>query len=158
MDVPVSRVFAGIFSLKLLHYVKVQCDCAVSVGVATDPVSSCVGFLKHVFRYELIHEQIRRALKSVPHSVVHYEDLVRDPKSALQSILQPLGLDFDPHQLDWAEAEKHEVAGNHMRFDARSELVLDESWRQGLSPLKQRAIEFGTLLSRQTLPKTGAVR
>ena len=116
------------------------------------------GFLKHIFRYELIHEQIRRALKSVPHSVVHYEDLVRDPKSALQSILQPLGLDFDPRQLDWAEAEKHEVAGNHMRFDARSELVLDESWRQSLSPLKQRAIELGTLLSRQTLPKTGAVR
>ena len=116
------------------------------------------GFLKHIFRYELIHEQIRRALKSVPHSVVHYEDLVRDPKGTLQSILQPLGLDFDPRQLDWAEAEKHEVAGNHMRFDARSELVLDESWRQSLSPLKQRAIEFGTLLSRQTLPKTGAVR
>ena len=60
------------------------------------------GFLKHIFRYELIHEQIRRALKSVPHGVVHYEDLVRDPKAALQSILQPLGLDFDPRQLDWA--------------------------------------------------------
>ena len=59
---------------------------------------------------------------------------------------------------DWAGAEKHEVAGNHMRFEARSELVLDESWRQSLSPLKQRAIELGTLLSRQTQPKTGAVR
>jgi len=116
------------------------------------------GFLKHIFRYELIHEQIRRSLRSVPHSVVHYEDLVRDPKSALESILQPLGLDFDPRQLDWAAAEKHEVAGNHMRFDASSDLVLDESWRRSLSPLKQRAIEFGTLLSRQTLPKTGAVR
>jgi hypothetical protein len=116
------------------------------------------GFLKHIFRYELIHEQIRRALKSVPHSVVHYEDLVRDPKAALQSILQPLGLDFDPRQLAWAEAEKHEVAGNHMRFDEESELVLDESWRTSLSPLRQRAIDFGTLLSSQTLPKTGAVR
>ena len=94
----------------------------------------------------------------MPHGVVHYQDLVRDPKAALQSILQPLGLDFDPRQLDWAGAEKHEVAGNHMRFEARSELVLDESWRQSLSPLKQRAIELGTLLSRQTLPKTGAVR
>ena len=116
------------------------------------------GFLKHIFRYELVHEQLRRILKSVPHSVVHYEDLVRDPKGALQSILQPLGLDFDPRQLDWAEAEKHEVAGNHMRFDATSDLVLDESWRQSLSPLKQRTIDLGTLLSRQTLPKTGAVR
>jgi Sulfotransferase family len=106
------------------------------------------GFFKHIFRYELIHEQLRRALRSVPHSVVHYEDLVRDPKAALRSILQPLGLDFDPRQLEWAEAEKHEVAGNHMRFNATSELVLDESWRQSLSPLKQRAINLGTLLSR----------
>jgi Sulfotransferase family len=116
------------------------------------------GFLKHIFRYELIHEQIRRALKSVPHSVVHYEDLVRDPAATLRSILQPLGLDFDPRQLAWAEAEKHEVAGNHVRFDARSELVLDEGWRKTLSPLQQRAIDLGTLISRQTLPKTGAVR
>lgn len=116
------------------------------------------GFLKHIFRYELIHEQIRRALKSVPHSVVHYEDLVRDPAGTLASILQPLGLSFDPRQLAWAEAEKHEVAGNHVRFDAKSELVLDEGWRESLSPLRQRAIDIGTLMSRQTLPKTGAVR
>jgi hypothetical protein len=116
------------------------------------------GFLKHIFRYELIHEQIRRVLKSVPHSVVHYEDLVRDPAGTLQSVLQPLGLDFDPRQLAWAEAEKHEVAGNHVRFDAKSDLVLDEGWKESLSPLRQRAIDLGTLLSRQTLPKTGAVR
>ena len=127
-------------------------------GQINSVVRKLGGFLKHIFRYELIHEQIRRALKSVPHSVVHYEDLVRDPRSALQSILHPLGLDFDPRQLQWAEAEKHEVAGNHMRFDATSDLVLDESWRQSLSQLQQRAIELGTLLSRQTLPKTGAVR
>ena len=116
------------------------------------------GFLKHIFRYELIHEQIRRTLKSVPHSVVHYEDLVRDPAGTLQSILQPLGVDFDPRQLAWAEAEKHEIAGNHVRFDAKSELVLDEGWKKSLSPLRQRAIDFGTLISRQTVPKTGAVR
>jgi hypothetical protein len=116
------------------------------------------GFLKHIFRYELIHEQIRRLLKSVPHSIVHYEDLVRDPAGTLASILQPLGLSFDPRQLAWAEAEKHEVAGNHVRFDAKSELVLDEGWKESLSPLRQRAIDIGTLLSRQTLPKTGAVR
>ena len=71
--------------------------------------------------------------------------------------MQPLGLDFDPRQLGWAEAEKHEVAGNHVRFEARSELVLDEGWRKTLSPLQQRAIDLGTLISRQTLPKTGAV-
>src|SRR4029077_16997308 len=37
------------------------------------------------------------------------------------------------------EAEKHEVAGNHVRFDAKSDLVLDEGWKESLSPLRQRA-------------------
>jgi hypothetical protein len=116
------------------------------------------GFLKHIFRYELIHEQLRQALKSVPHSVVRYEDLVRDPEPTLRSILQPLGLDFDPRQLAWTEAPRHEVAGNHIRFGATSKLVLDEAWKQGLSRSQQLAIDMGTVLSRQTVPKTGYVR
>ncbi|MGB6347638.1 MAG: sulfotransferase, partial [Methyloceanibacter sp.] len=113
------------------------------------------GFLKHIFRYELIHAQISRRLRSIPHSVVRYEDLVRDPAATLRSVLEPLGLSFDPRQLAWAEAVKHEVAGNHMRFYASSELVLDETWRRGLTPAQQRAIDVGTLLSRRTLPRTG---
>jgi hypothetical protein len=115
------------------------------------------GFLKHIFRYELVHEQIRRALKSVPHSVVHYEDLVRAPDATLQSVLEPLGLNFDPRQLRWAEAEKHEVAGNNIRFDATSRLVLDEAWKQALSPMQKLAIGMGTFRSSQVLPKTSYV-
>src|SRR6476646_10744178 len=30
------------------------------------------GFIKHMFRYELRQEQMRRLMKSVPHSVVHF--------------------------------------------------------------------------------------
>jgi sulfotransferase family protein len=115
------------------------------------------GFFKHIFRYELIHEQIRRSLRAIPHSVVHYEDLVRDPEVTLRSVLAPLGLCFDPRQLSWAEAEKHEVAGNHIRFDATSKLVLDEAWKQSLSSLQKLAIEVGTLRSRELLPKTSYV-
>jgi hypothetical protein len=115
------------------------------------------GFLKHIFRYELIHEQIRRALRGVPHSVVHYEDLVRYPEATLQSVLAPLGLPFDHTQLAWAEAEKHEVAGNHIRFDATSTLVLDEAWKDSLSRARQFAIEVGTFRSREFLPKTSYV-
>jgi hypothetical protein len=115
------------------------------------------GFLKHIFRYELVHAQIRRALQSVPHSVVHYEDLVRDPETTLRSVLTPLGLDYDPRQLAWAEAEKHEVAGNHIRFEATSKLVLDEAWKEALSPMQKLAIELGTFRSNQLLPKTSYV-
>jgi hypothetical protein len=35
----------------------------------------------------------------------------RDPEPTLRSILQPLGLDFDPRQLASAEAEKQNVVG-----------------------------------------------
>jgi hypothetical protein len=115
------------------------------------------GFFKHIFRYELIHEQIRRALSGIPHSVVHYEDIVRDPEATLQSVLAPLGLSFDHTQLAWAEAEKHEVAGNHIRFDATSTLVLDEAWKDSLSRARQFAIEVGTFRSREFLPKTSYV-
>ena len=52
------------------------------------------GFLKNIVRYEIVQEQIHRKLKSVPHSVVRYEDLVRDPERTLHSILQPLGLEL----------------------------------------------------------------
>jgi Sulfotransferase family len=115
------------------------------------------GLVKHIFRYELVHAQIRRMLAGVPHSVIRYEDLVRDPKTALTSVLAPLGLDFDPRQLAWAEADKHEVAGNHMRFDTLSTLVLDTAWHDGLSPAQKLAIDAGTVLSRRALPDTGFV-
>jgi hypothetical protein len=36
--------------------------------------------------------------------------------------------------------------------------VLDEGWKKSLSPLRQSAIDLGTPISRQTMPKTGAVR
>jgi len=115
------------------------------------------GFLKNIFRYELVHEQIHRKLKSIPHTIVHYEDLVRQPESNLRRILQPLGLDFDARQLSWAAGEKHIVAGNHMRWETTSELVLDDRWRQGLSAVQQRIIDLGTLRSRRLLSQSNYV-
>jgi hypothetical protein len=115
------------------------------------------GFLKNILRYEIVQEQIRRKLKSVPHSVVRYEDLVSDPERTLNSILQPLGLGFDWRQLNWAEADKHIVAGNHMRHETTSSLVLDEKWRERLSTMQQRMIDLGTMRSRGLLPPTGFV-
>jgi Sulfotransferase family len=115
------------------------------------------GFLKNIVRYEIVQEQIHRKLKSVPHSVVRYEDLVRDPERSLNSILQPLGLSFDRRQLSWAEADKHIVAGNHMRYDTTSSLVLDEKWRERLTASQQRIIDLGTTRSRRLLPPTGFI-
>jgi hypothetical protein len=115
------------------------------------------GFLKNILRYEIVQEQIRRRLKTAPHSVVRYEDLVRDPERSLKSILQPLGLSFDRRQLRWAEADKHIVAGNHMRYQTTSSLVLDEKWKDRLSATQQRIVDLGTTRSRRLVPPTGFI-
>ena len=60
-------------------------------------------------------------------------------------------------QLAWAEAEKHLVAGNHLRRQSSSELVLDDKWERGLSAAQKLAIDLGTLRSRRLLARTDHV-
>jgi hypothetical protein len=110
------------------------------------------GLAKSILYYEVVHARVRQMLKSVPHSLVRYEDLVNDPKRTLQSILEPLGLEFDTRQLAWAEQEKHSFAGNHARFQSKSELVLDEAWKYRLTPAQRLLIDLGTVLSRNFSP------
>jgi hypothetical protein len=111
-----------------------------------------LGLIRGILNYEVVHMQIRRLLRSVPHGVVRYEDLVGDPEATLSNVLRPLGLSFHPRQLAWAEQVKHSVAGNHLRMKKSSELVLDETWRHRLSRWQQLAIECGTLTSRSLRP------
>jgi len=106
------------------------------------------GLMKSILYYEVVHAQIRRALKSIPHGIVRYEDLVADQTSTLQNILEPIGLDFHPAQLRWAEQEKHSFAGNHARFRPTSEIVLDQGWRDRLSRSQRFLIKLGTCASR----------
>lgn len=107
-----------------------------------------LGLFKAIVHYEIVNEQICRILKSVPHSVVGYEDLVLQPERTLQSVLEPLGLTFNPRQLAWAEQPKHSVAGNHIRRQQTSELILDEKWKSGLSSVQKLAIDICTMRSR----------
>jgi hypothetical protein len=115
------------------------------------------GFLKHIFRYEYVHDQIHRMLVSVPHCVVHYENLVLQPEQTLNSVLAPLGLEFDSRQLSWAEQVKHTVAGNRMRRQQESQLVLDQKWKHSLTRIQKSMINIGTLRSKRALPKTASV-
>jgi hypothetical protein len=107
------------------------------------------GFFKHIFRYELVHHQIRRQLACIQHAVVPYEDLVLKPETTLDSVLKPLGLRFHPQQLCWAEAIKHNIAGNRVRRKSKSQLVLDEEWKNNLNFFQKWAINFGTAHSRR---------
>ncbi len=104
--------------------------------------------MKSILHYEVVQAQIRRTLKSVSHSTVRYEDMVVDPERTLQGMLEPLGLEFHPRQLAWAEQVKHSFAGNNARWQTKSELILDERWKDCLSPAQRRLIELGTILSR----------
>ena len=94
-----------------------------------------------------------RTLKSVSRSTVRYEDMVVDPGRTLQAMLEPLGLEFHPRQLAWAEQMKHSFAGNHARWQAKSELILDERWKDCFSPVQRRLIDLGTILSRRSSPR-----
>jgi hypothetical protein len=78
------------------------------------------GLLKSILQYEMVHARLRQMLKAVPHGSVKYEKLVTDPAPTLQRILHPLGLQFEPGQLAFAEQERHSFAGNHARFRRRA--------------------------------------
>jgi Sulfotransferase family len=108
------------------------------------------GFTRHIFDYLRVHEEIRRMLRSVHHSVIYYEDLVRDPEGTLGSILKPLGLQFDPAQLRWTEQRQHTLAGNKLRWQPNA-LILDERWKESLSPAKRFIIGLGTAYSKRRL-------
>ena len=105
------------------------------------------GFLRHVVWYTRLHGQLRRILASVPHVVVHYEDLVRNPKQTLETILSPLGLAYHGEQARWFEQEQHTLGGNKLRWQPR-DLVLDERWKETLNPLQRAIIGLGTAQSR----------
>jgi hypothetical protein len=93
-------------------------------------------------------------VKDRPHSVVRYEELVRNPEQVLDSLMRQLGLSFDRQQLEWASQVRHNVGGNGMRRSHSSELKLDEKWRDHLTLLQKLAIDAGTLLGRYRFAKS----
>ena len=108
------------------------------------------GFVQHICDYVHIHERIHRIVRSSSHSVVSYEGLVRDPMGTLSSILEPLGLQFDQAQLSWAEQRQHTIAGNKLRWQP-NDLILDERWKESLTPTQQFIIGLGTAYTRRWL-------
>jgi hypothetical protein len=142
---------------RLEHLMNIDELAVYPVHLIRDPrgqVASVIeknGLMKSIFYHEVVHAQARRILHSVPHSVIRYEELVAGPERSLNRILEPLGLKFHPRQLQWAEQVKHSFAGNHVRMQKKSELVLDERWKNLLSPSQKFLIDVGTFFSRFSL-------
>jgi hypothetical protein len=108
------------------------------------------GLLRHIVWYARLHNQLRRILERVPHVVIHYEDLARHPKQTLETILNPFGLAYHTEQMRWFDQEQHTLGGNKLRWQPR-DLILDERWRESLSPLQRAIIGLGTAHSRWRL-------
>lgn len=98
------------------------------------------------FKYRHAFRHARRALFKRSYIEVRYEQLVESPETVLSAILMPLGLAFEPQQLEWAAHEKHHVGGNRMRRSSSNALILDQSWKQELTWFQKliiRTITFG---------------
>lgn len=101
-----------------------------------------------IVRYNETNRNIKNTVNKNNHVQVQYELLVAHPEETLRTILQPLGLNFEPQQLKWAEHERHLVAGNRMRWQTTSEIRADAKWKQHLTFLERTYIDLGTLSSR----------
>ncbi len=105
--------------------------------------------------YVRTNREIHGAVKDRPHAVVHYEELVRRPEATLSSLMQGLGLSFDPRQLEWTSPVRHNVGGNGMRRGSSSKLKLDDRWRNQLTLAEKVAIDIGTVPGRYPFLKLG---
>jgi Sulfotransferase family len=105
--------------------------------------------------YVRTNREIYDLVKHRPHAVIRYEQLVKHPEPVLTALMHELGLSFDPHQLQWASAVRHNVGGNGMRRNSSSELKLDEKWRDHFTLVQKLAIDAGTLPGRYPFVKFG---
>jgi hypothetical protein len=111
--------------------------------------------IKLIGDYVRTNREIYDLVKLRPHAVIRYEQLVKHPDPVLTALMQELGLSFDPHQLQWASAVRHNVGGNGMRRNTSSELKLDEKWRDHFTLVQKLAIDAGTLPGRYPFVKFG---
>lgn len=82
-------------------------------------------------------------LMNLPRSqrmVVRYEDLATDTHATMGRVARFLGLSLEASMSRLVKSEAHNIGGNPMRFESdRTEIALDERWRQDLSA-RDRAV------------------
>lgn len=87
-------------------------------------------WLYHTYNYTYATMKPRRLLEEHDHVEICYEEIVRDPRHAVERIMKRLGLTFQPQQVDWASPELHNIYGKPMRFATESTMRLDTKWRK----------------------------
>ena len=80
---------------------------------------------------------IRMAIRDIPESHrirVRYEDLCRSPEIVLQRVCGFLGLKYEPEMISYLGGDRHDVHINLRPLHQRSEIRLDEGWKEEVTP------------------------
>ncbi|MDY7110140.1 MAG: sulfotransferase [Planctomycetota bacterium] len=129
---------AALFPVRAIHLVRSP------YGVVYSNARRGRDWLYHTYNYTYAMMKTRRLLEGREHLEVRYEELVHQPRRAVERIMDEIGLAFDPGQLDWAKPARHNIYGNPMRFATESTIRLDTKWRKGLSLRQKLAIGWLT--------------
>jgi hypothetical protein len=87
-----------------------------------------------------------------PLLLVRYEDLIENPRFALQRILAAAGLCWEEPMLRFRDHVHHNVEGNRMRLASTSEIRCDDEYLRSLGALERLLV---TLLTWRGLRKFG---
>ena len=88
-------------------------------------------------------------LRNKPHIVVDYEKLAEDPEGELRKLMQRIGLDFEPQQLQWADIPHHNIgAADVLRKTDGSTIRPDDGWKTALPDYMQTIIKLIALPGR----------
>jgi hypothetical protein len=129
-------------------------------GVAYSFIRKGRSWPRIAFRHGRRAVQVERLLGDHPRLTIAYEDLAERPVGVLETVMQTLGLSFEPGQLRWAERERHNCEGNRMRKSTDSAIRPDVAWRTSLTQWQKAAIPFlsfaGAVTARLSAPSPEA--
>lgn len=118
-----------------------------------------IGLLRSAWNYNLRGKRVR-GMEPRGAAVLHvpYENLCRNPQQELSRIMEAAGLSFEEQQVSaFGEQETHILGGNRQRKDKTSNIRLDESWRERLTPMEQKLITYlGRKAHQRNLEMAGA--
>ncbi|MEM1056683.1 MAG: sulfotransferase [Bacteroidota bacterium] len=128
----------GEIDLTLLHVVRDPRAVAHSFrqrGVRKDETGRLkYNFYKNVARWTWLNAAMPARLGRHPRYVrVRYEDIVSDPRAALEPALRASGLAWDPAMDDFGSVTQHTLGGNRMRLSGVREIRPDTKYLHEVS-------------------------
>jgi len=123
----------------------------VPVHIFKDPRAQCSSARRKgrsiwpaIWNYNTRSRRVRSLARDWPGMVhVSYEALCQNPREELGQIMAAAGLELEEQQINhWGEQETHILGGNRQRRSTSSEIRLDESWRERLTPFQQYLIRL----------------